>query len=65
MSVDPAREALHRIAREMGIATALDPQVIATTVIKRVQNIDAQTIRLTNDLTKANQRLELLEGSAP
>ncbi|MEK7392399.1 MAG: hypothetical protein AAB214_07510 [Fibrobacterota bacterium] len=65
MSVDTAREALHRIAREMDIATAMDPQVIATTVIKRVQSMDVQAIRLTNDLTKANQRLELLEGSEP
>jgi len=62
MSIDIAREALHRIAREMEIATALDPQVIATTIIQRVQRIDAQTKQLTTDVVKANRRLETLQG---
>ena len=64
MSLDPAREALLRIATEMQIPTDMDPHSIATTVIRRVQRIDAQTTRLTLSLQEANRRLELLGESA-
>lgn len=62
---DPAREALHRIATEMNIPIDMPPQVIATTVIKRLQRIDAQTTLLTNSIQEANRRLELLGESTP
>lgn len=65
MSGDIAREALHRVAREMGVATALHPQVIATTIIQQFQRINSESIRFQVALKTANQRLEILGEVLP
>lgn len=64
MSIDTAREALHRIALEMGIATALDPHLIATAAIQNVQRTEVSIVRLQMALEVANKRLETLGETA-
>lgn len=63
MSVDPARCALLRLARELDLDPLQHPDHIATGVIRHIHRQKASADALESVLQTANKRLEILEGA--
>ena len=59
----PALDALHRVAREIGILPTNAPSHIATEICREFRRLRGENIALGNAVERANIRLDILEGN--
>jgi hypothetical protein len=60
-----ALHALHRVAREVGIDHQRDSEFVATDICREFHRLRGSNIALTEGLSRANHRLNILEGVTP